>query len=1265
MSNRFTAKLRRMLSMLLVLAMVLSMVSPVTASATAYTAGYSDSMQLQVGEQIQLKAPLWYFKTTWSSSDETVATVSQMGILTGVKAGEAVITAKSGKLLGFIGLERTTTYHVTVTEVPEKVELHVGDTTQLTVEDNGGKVLWSSSNPRVAKVSSNGTVTAMREGEATVTAKIMERSAWNWLRWYQTLEVKFQIIVTPVPTEPEVPTEPPVITYTVTFESNGGSAVEAQIVEEGMTAIEPEAPALEGYAFAGWYSDQELTIVYDFSSVITADITLYADWDEVFTDEETDTDTDEVPDYIEELFGTNTNSDDTDGDGVSDYIEIFKISSDPNVYDTDSDGTLDGDEDPDNDGLSNIEEIEIGTDLTKADSDSDGLTDYDEFNHYQTDPLIYDTDADGVSDGYEIQIGTDPLVADGSFEITKTEGNTDDNITASVDIELSGEQVDTLNIEAVDNDILFPEYMPGYIGSAYNFNVDGEFETAIISFEFDSAQLNENAEPTIFYFNEETQTLEELETTITENVASATVEHFSTYILLDRIVYYGSLTWEDVWDNSETFSSVEIVLVIDDSGSMDSNDSSNQRLTVAQNLIDKLPEGSQIGIVWFASSAKLLTSELTTDKEAAKAYLTTDYFKSSGGTYMYTAINNGFTLFESTEDDVLKMMVVLSDGNSSGTSNHSSTIATAQKNDIRIYTVGLGSSTSYFTNYLKPLAEETGGSFYLASEADELGEIYENINKQIDLDTDTDHDGIPDYYEDNMIAFNGVKIELDKTKADTDGDGLADNEEVSVELIKSDDGTKVYVKGILLSHPSLADSDYDGKIDPEDEVPTSNWFGGKLSTDYATSSVSTFMDYRWFFGDNTVYNNKLSKLSLLFSSVIYSGNSLSLRDSLSKQKTDGKTLEQVMAYFGMNNPQTFSLNSYYSDEHLSEVGLGYHNVVVDGELRTVLAVTVRGTNSTIEEWTSNFDVGDTSTNTETDDWKNTENHKGFDIAANRIMELVEQYILDNDIDKDVLVYWVTGHSRGAAIANIIGANLEDAGRTAFTYTFATPNTTIASNAGSYNTIFNIVNEDDFVPCLPIDAWGYTRYGSSTTSVSIRRSYENKWEETTGIKDYNSDTFNMQSCVNAIGAILSSDEDARVALYTYTCDCSYSDHKGDCSNDTVTITNEGLTANSRKKAIAKIPENAKPYCYIREYDGGGIGGYDFDVCQTPAYFMQLIAAIMGKEISAYRFAVELNIARRYETAKGAIIAAYLSGIEHPHFTESYYVIADNITETAFS
>lgn len=46
-------------------------------------------------------------------------------------------------------------------------------------------------------------------------------------------------------------------------------------------------------------------------------------------DEEKDTDNDNVPDYIENYFGTDINKTDTDGDGLSDYIELFVISTDP------------------------------------------------------------------------------------------------------------------------------------------------------------------------------------------------------------------------------------------------------------------------------------------------------------------------------------------------------------------------------------------------------------------------------------------------------------------------------------------------------------------------------------------------------------------------------------------------------------------------------------------------------------------------------------------------------------------------------------------------------------------------------------------------------------------------------------------------------------------------------------------------------------------------------------------------------------------------
>ena len=70
-------------------------------------------------------------------------------------------------------------------------------------------------------------------------------------------------------------------TVTVTFVSNGGTAVPSQTVERGGTAAEPPAPTRSGYQFAGWYSDKDLTQVWDFTQSVNADLTLYAKWDEI------------------------------------------------------------------------------------------------------------------------------------------------------------------------------------------------------------------------------------------------------------------------------------------------------------------------------------------------------------------------------------------------------------------------------------------------------------------------------------------------------------------------------------------------------------------------------------------------------------------------------------------------------------------------------------------------------------------------------------------------------------------------------------------------------------------------------------------------------------------------------------------------------------------------------------------------------------------------------------------------------------------------
>ena len=68
--------------------------------------------------------------------------------------------------------------------------------------------------------------------------------------------------------------------FNIQFESNGGSYVSIQNVEEGMKVKEPKAPTKEGYEFAGWFADKKLTKEYNFSKKVTEGFTLYAAWEE-------------------------------------------------------------------------------------------------------------------------------------------------------------------------------------------------------------------------------------------------------------------------------------------------------------------------------------------------------------------------------------------------------------------------------------------------------------------------------------------------------------------------------------------------------------------------------------------------------------------------------------------------------------------------------------------------------------------------------------------------------------------------------------------------------------------------------------------------------------------------------------------------------------------------------------------------------------------------------------------------------------------------
>lgn len=76
----------------------------------------------------------------------------------------------------------------------------------------------------------------------------------------------------------DTPSTPETKKYTVTFETNGGSAIQAVTVEQGKTVAKPTDPTKEGNTFDGWYTDKDCTKAFDFKTAVAGNITLYAKW---------------------------------------------------------------------------------------------------------------------------------------------------------------------------------------------------------------------------------------------------------------------------------------------------------------------------------------------------------------------------------------------------------------------------------------------------------------------------------------------------------------------------------------------------------------------------------------------------------------------------------------------------------------------------------------------------------------------------------------------------------------------------------------------------------------------------------------------------------------------------------------------------------------------------------------------------------------------------------------------------------------------------
>lgn len=433
----------------------------------------------------------------------------------------------------------------------------------------------------------------------------------------------------------------------------------------------------------------------------------------------TDSDNDGLPDFYEDAIRTDKYNVDSDGDGLPDGYELFTTLTYPNTSDTDDNGVLDGQEDNDNDGISNIEEFKLVINPNDADTDGDGLSDSNELK-YEMNPNDRDTLDDGVLDG------------DRMFSITVTCESSDNGLVSpNLDITLAGKQIDSLStIKLEDDDPFLNSDVPGYLSNAYEFLLDGTFDSAKLSFSIDDSIINDSSiEPCIYYWNEDIQMLEEVENQYMDgNNLCVQLPHFSKYLVLNKCAYnkYAFQFVIDAPSEEELTSKFDVAFVLDDSGSISSSDFTKMKNECKQ-LTDRFTEDDRLSLFMFASSVSKLTtfSDKSTFVEKMSSYQ-----KTNGMTALYSGIYSAINEFANYSNDASQIMIVVTDGYDNQSNVSSSTVINnAVAQNIIIYCVGVGSVNS---TVLRNISESTGGNYYHINQFSQLNNIFENIISKTD-----------------------------------------------------------------------------------------------------------------------------------------------------------------------------------------------------------------------------------------------------------------------------------------------------------------------------------------------------------------------------------------------------------------------------------------------------------------------------------------------------------------------------------------------------
>lgn len=239
-------------------------------------------------------------------------------------------------------------------------------------------------------------------------------------------------------------------------------------------------------------------------------------------------------------------------------------------------------------------------------------------------------------------------------------------------------------------------------------------------------------------------------------------------------------------------------------------------------------------------------------------------------------------------------------------------------------------------------------------------------------------------------------------------------------------------------------------------------FNYKSHFSQETEAYSFDYDDTWFFNQPTAYNHDLVKMSLRMAMASMAPDS---------DATDASNIISLYKTLGFHK-----ISKDYPATEDNTIGsvISMKNVEHDGKMISVVAVVIRG-GGYGQEWGGNGMVG------------TGQEHDGFSYAAKQVQNRLDAYLKarEEDLADDVKI-WICGYSRAGATTNILAKMLDDGSikkisrDDVFAFCFEAPQTTKSPAAGSskYDNIICILNPIDFVPKVPLSAWGFTRYGKN-------------------------------------------------------------------------------------------------------------------------------------------------------------------------------------------